>query len=298
LADNPILADRPVFRFAPSPNGLLHLGHAFSALVNLRMAREAGGIVLLRIEDIDIERCTPAYERRMLADLEWIGFEWDEEPLRQSLRFERYGAVLEALVDEQLVYPAAMSRRQVRDKIEKIADEGGGWPCDPDGVPHYPGEERNLPPAQRQAILASNTEYALRLDMGAAMECAGGALGWREYGSGPAGENGEIAADPAQWGDVVLGRKLTPASYHLACVFDDAEQGVTDVVRGRDLFHATSVHRLLQEILRLPVPAYCHHDLILDETGSKLSKSTAGVTLADLREAGLTPLDIRRMVGL
>lgn len=254
--------------------------------------------MLLRIEDIDTVRCTPANETRMLEDLEWIGFEWEGEPMRQSARLEVYRETLHDLFDEQLVYPATLSRRKIGEMVEAVTAQGRSWPCDPDGAPVYPGEERELSRQEREIIMQGENDFALRLDMAEAISRIKPSLHWLETGSGPGGETGNLAANPEEWGDVVLGRKDTPASYHLSCVMDDAAQGVTHIVRGRDLFHATSVHRLLQEILHLPVPAYHHHDLILDEAGRKLSKSKGDTALRHLRQAGITPGDVRRMIGL
>ena len=290
--------NRPVFRFAPSPNGLLHLGHAYSALLNLEMARAAYGIMLLRIEDIDRERCTAQNEARMLEDLEWIGFEWDALPMRQSENFARYAGVIDDLFEAGLAYPATLSRREIADAIEKVTESGGSWPRDPDGSPLYPGAERDMSREARQAIVAGGKNYAMRLDIARALERGGRDLVWLEDGAGPHGETGIVPADPSSWGDVVIARKDVPASYHLSVVLDDAAQGITNIVRGRDLFHATSVHRLLQEILGLAVPVYHHHDLILDSDGHKLSKSRRSTALRHLREAGMTPADIRRLIGL
>jgi len=289
---------KPVFRFAPSPNGLLHLGHAFSALTNLRLARAADATLLLRIEDIDIARCTPENEAMMLEDLEWIGFEWDAEPRRQSQHFDDYRAALDELETAGLVYPAAMSRAEIRRAVEEISAQGKSWPTDPDGAPLYPGTERDLDEDARAAIIDRGGDYALRLDSRATLAWLKEPPRWREEGAGPDGETGWIDADLAQWGDVVLARKDVPASYHLACVIDDALQGITNVVRGRDLFFSTAVHRVLQEIFGLPALTYFHHDLILDETGRKLSKSLKSTALRHLRQAGMTPADIRRMIGL
>jgi glutamyl-Q tRNA(Asp) synthetase len=285
---------RPVFRFAPSPNGRLHLGHALSALLNLKMARESGGRMLLRIEDIDRVRCTPKLEAMMLEDLEWIGFEWDEPPRRQSEHFDEYKAALDELRERELVYPAFLSRSAVK----ALTAANAAWPADPDGAPLYPHVERALSHGERDKRIAAGEDFALRLDMDKALEAAPGLLEWSESGSGPDLETGNIVARPGKWGDVILGRKDTPASYHLACVMDDALQGVTHVVRGTDLFHATSVHRLLQALLRLPAPLYHHHRLILGSDGRKLSKSRAGTALGALRESGSTPADIRRLIGL
>lgn len=289
---------QPVFRFAPSPNGALHLGHAYSALVNLRLARKAGGRLLLRIEDIDRERCTPALEGRMLRDLEWIGFEWDEPPLRQSDRFDAYRAVLDDLLEAGLVYPATLSRSQIRAAVARMIEQGAVWPTDPDGVAHYPGNERELTLKDRLALAGQNADCILRLDMAQALQTAGPVDGWHEEGFGPDGETGFVEAQPRRWGDVVAGRKSIPASYHLCCVVDDAFQQITHVARGRDLFHATSVQRLLQELLGLTAPVYHHHDLILGDDGRKLSKSRDDTALSALREAGLTAGDVRRMIGL
>ncbi|MEJ2375027.1 MAG: tRNA glutamyl-Q(34) synthetase GluQRS [Pseudolabrys sp.] len=284
-----------VFRFAPSPNGYLHLGHALSALINADMARAAGGRLLLRIDDIDLSRCRPEYEQAIYEDLAWLGIEWERPVWRQSEHTEDYRAALAKLEDLGLTYPSFESRAEIAMMVAG-REAKGPWPRDPDGAPLYPGNAKALPPVERARRMAAEP-YALRLDMEAALARAS-ALAWQETGSGPAGETGSIAADPAAWGDVVLARKDAPASYHLAVVVDDAAQGVTEVVRGADLFNSTSVHRLLQALLGLPEPRYHHHRLILDADGKKLSKSTAATGLRELRAAGVSPADIRRRVGL
>lgn len=289
---------RSVFRFAPSPNGLLHLGHAYSALLNARMAEESDGRFLLRIEDIDTARCTPELERQLIDDLRWLGLSWEEPVRRQSQHFADYGEALDTLMEAGLVYPAFMSRGEVRARIEEWAREGREWPHDPDGAPLYPQDERTMPQSERRRRIAAGEPFAWRLNVEKAMARYGKDLHWDETGAGPEGETGRITADPTRWGDVVIARKETPTSYHLSVVIDDALQGITHVVRGRDLFHATAVHRLLQETLGLPVPLYHHHDLILDEHGRKLSKSRGDTALASLREAGMQAEDIRRQVGL
>ena len=253
--------DRPVFRFAPSPNGLLHLGHAYSALLDQRMAQNAGGRHLLRIEDIDTTRCTPELERQMLDDLAWLGIRWEEPVRRQSEHFADYEAALDALSEEGIVYPAFMSRGEVRALAAEAEREGGVWPADPDGAPLYPAVERGLSQDERRRHMESGAPFTWRIDMDAALERCGRRLSWNETGSGPQGETGVVQAHPEAWGDVVLARRETPTSYHLSVVVDDAIQGVTHVVRGRDLFHATAVHRLLQELLGLPAPVYHHHAL-------------------------------------
>jgi glutamyl-Q tRNA(Asp) synthetase len=292
------VTDHPVFRFAPSPNGLLHLGHAYSALVNQHMAEQMGGKLFLRIEDIDTVRCTPELERQMLADLAWLGIRWEEPVRRQSEHFADYEDALRALADEGIVYPAFLSRSEVRTHIAEAEMAGRSWPADPDGSPLYPTFERTMTDKERQRRMEAGNAFTWRMNMDAAMEQCGRRLVWQETGTGPSGESGVIPARPDAWGDVVLARRETPTSYHLSVVVDDAIQGVTHVVRGRDLFHATAVHRLLQELLGLPAPVYHHHDLILDDDGRKLSKSRGDTALKSLREAGMEPDDIARLVGL
>ena len=278
---------QPVFRFAPSPNGALHLGHALSALTDFDLCRAAGGRFLLRIEDIDRTRSRPEYEAAILDDLHWLGLAWEEPVRHQSEHMADYAAALAKLTAMGLVYPAFLSRAEIA-----RASADPAWPRDPDGAPLYPGNDRDLDPEAAEARIAAGAPYALRLKMDAAAGQAG-PLSWREDS-----ENRIVTANPAAWGDVVIARKETPTSYHLSVVVDDALQGVTNVVRGRDLYPATSVHVLLQNLLGLPSPRYTHHRLIVDETGRKLSKSSRDTSLAALRAAGHTPSDIRRMVGL
>jgi glutamyl-Q tRNA(Asp) synthetase len=290
----------PVFRFAPSPNGYLHLGHALSALLNADMARQSGGQFLLRIEDIDATRCRPEYEVAICQDLAWLGVRWDEPVLRQSARSEAYKAALRRLDSMGLVYPGFESRAEIA-RLVAEHDRAGPWPRDPDGVPLYPGGGRSLPADERRRRIEAGDPFALRLDVTAAVALVhrrGSALNWAETGAGEDGETGTVAADPAAWGDVILARKDVPGSYHLSVVVDDAHQGVTQVVRGQDLFHATGLHRLLQELLDLQPPVYHHHRLIRAADGRKLSKATGATGLRELRTAGATPDDIRRMVGL
>lgn len=289
---------RPVFRFAPSPNGALHLGHAYSAMLNHDMAREEGGWFLLRIEDIDTGRSNPEFEQAIFDDLAWLGLAWEEPVRRQSDHFDDYRSALDSLIDEGLAYPAFMSRSEMRDHVAEAEAGGTPWPLDPDGAPLPPLVDRERGAAERKQRISGGEPYAWRLDMEAATAHVGQRLFWEETGKGPSGESGVVSADPAAWGDVVIARKDVPTSYHLAVVIDDALQDITHVVRGRDLFHATSVHRLLQELLGLTPPVYHHHRLILDADGRKLSKRWRDSGLAALREAGATPADIRRMVGL
>ena len=286
----------PVFRFAPSPNGYLHLGHAYSALLNFDLARQAGGRFLLRIEDIDVTRCRPLFEAAIYEDLAWLGLSWETPVRRQSAHLAGYREVLEKLSAQGLVYPSFESRAEIA-RLVAQRETGGTWPRDPDGAPLYPGAALSLSAEERARLIDSGAPYALRLDMAAARARTRN-LTWIEHGEGPAGETGAVTARPEAWGDVILARKETPTSYHLSVVIDDALQGVTEVVRGQDLFWSTSVHRLLQGLLGIPQPAYRHHRLILDSIGQKLSKSTRSTALRELRAEGATPADIRRLVGL
>jgi glutamyl-Q tRNA(Asp) synthetase len=286
----------PVFRFAPSPNGFLHLGHALSALLNADMARANGGRLLLRIEDIDATRCRPEYEAAIYEDLAWLGIRWEEPVLRQSEHLDEYRAALARLDGMGLIYPAFESRAEIA-RLVAEREAADHWPRDPDGAPLYPGRAKAMSATESTRRIASGEPYALRIDMQAAL-AREGALSWSESGHGPEGETGTVQADPAAWGDVILARKDVPGSYHLSVVIDDAAQGVTDIVRGRDLFHATSVHRLLQTLLCLPEPRYHHHRLLVDADGRKLSKSTRATGLRELRSQGLTPSDVRRLAGL
>jgi glutamyl-Q tRNA(Asp) synthetase len=250
----------------------------------------------LRIEDIDVSRCRPEYEAAIYQDLAWLGISWDTSVRRQSEQFDDYRAALAKLEAQGLIYPSFESRSEIA-ALVAARERQGHWPRDPDGVPLYPGDARQLPAAERERRRRAGEPYALRLALGAAIARAG-VLTWTETGSGPQGQTGIVEAAPQMWGDVVLARKEVPASYHLAVAIDDARQGVTDVVRGQDLFLATGIHRLLQALLGLPQPVYHHHKLILDADGRKLSKSTQATSLRELRAAGATPADVRRMVGL
>jgi glutamyl-Q tRNA(Asp) synthetase len=286
----------PVFRFAPSPNGYLHLGHAYSALLNFDLARRSGGRFLLRIEDIDPARCRPEFEAAIYQDLAWLGIAWEAPVRRQSEHFSSYRDALERLTAQGLIYPGFESRAEIA-RLVAGHDAAGAWPRDPDGAPLYPGAAKSLASDQRARLIGQGTPYALRLDMAAAAARAG-TLDWTEGGEGPNGETGVVTARPEAWGDVILARKETPTSYHLSVVIDDALQGVTEVVRGQDLFWSTSVHRLLQDLLGIRAPSYRHHRLVLDAAGQKLSKSTRATGLRDLRAEGATPADIRDLLGM
>jgi glutamyl-Q tRNA(Asp) synthetase len=290
---------QPVFRFAPSPNGQLHLGHALSALTDFDMARAVGGRFLLRIEDIDATRCRPEFEEAIYRDLAWLGIAWEEPVRRQSAHLGAYRGALAKLEAQGLVYPSFESRGEIV-RLVAERERHAPWPRDPDGAPLYPGDGKRIAPGERARRMAAEP-YALRLDMNAATERTGALtwveIDWVEIGA-QLGDRATLLAQPEAWGDVVLARKETPTSYHLSVVVDDALQGVTHIVRGQDLQAATSVHRVLQALLRLPAPLYHHHRLIFDTDGRKLSKSTQATALRDLRAQGVTPAAIRRMVGL
>jgi len=277
-----------VTRFAPSPTGLLHLGHAFAALT----AARSGERFLLRIEDLDTARCREEFVAAIFEDLHWLGLSWEEPVLRQSARGEAYRNALGMLAQQHLLYPCFCTRKEIAEEIARAVEAPHG----PDG-PIYPGTCRHLPEEERAARMAAGTPYALRLDSAKAAALAG-PLSFEERGAGPGGERGLIAVEPGLFGDVVLARKDMPAAYHLGVVVDDAFQGVTLVTRGNDLFAATHVQRLLQKLLGLPEPAYAHHRLILDAQGKKFSKRDRAVTLQSLRDDGVTPRDVRVRVGL
>jgi glutamyl-Q tRNA(Asp) synthetase len=256
------------------------------------MARAANARLLLRIEDIDTTRCRPEFEAAILDDLAWLGVRWDGDVRRQSEHADDYRRVIDWLKAEDLLYPSFETRSDMTRLVE-LGTVGAPWPRDPDGTPLAPGRRRPWPlPTTNQR---PGRVGALRLDMEQAIARTG-VLTFSETGAGPDGERGTIAAQPQIWGDVVLSRKQFPASYHVAVVVDDALQGVTHVVRGRDLFWATSIHRLLQAVLGLPTPIYHHHRLLLDPAGRKLSKSTRATALRVLRAQGVTPDDIRRLI--
>ena len=275
-----------VTRFAPSPTGLLHLGHAFAAIT----AREAGERFVVRIEDIDSSRCREEFVAAIFEDLAWLGLAWEEPVMRQSMRMAAYHSALEKLQRDRLVYPCFCTRKAIADEIARAveAPQGGDGPI-------YPGTCRHLSDDLRRERLASGVPYALRLDVAKAMAVAG-PLTFQEQGRGPNGESGRI--DVRAVGDVVLARKEVPAAYHLAVVIDDAQQNISLVTRGNDLFAATHIHRLLQRLLDLPEPRYQHHRLIVDAQGKKFSKRDGAVTLRALRAAGATPRTLRSQLGL
>ncbi len=281
-----------VTRFAPSPTGFLHLGHAFAALTAFDAAMKSGGRFLLRIEDIDATRSRREFEDGIKSDLAWLGLRWQEPVRRQSGHFADYRKALEKLEAQGLLYPCFCTRKEIAEEIGRAV----AAPHGPEG-PLYPGLCRELLPALRARRIEEGEPYALRLDAAKA-RASHAALTFEERGEGPEGETGLQLARPEILGDVVLARKELPASYHLAVVVDDALQGVTLVTRGRDLFHATHVQRLLQALLDLPTPAYAHHRLIVNAEGKKFSKRDKGATLKALREEGRAPAEIRAMLKL
>jgi glutamyl-Q tRNA(Asp) synthetase len=285
---------RPVFRFAPSPNGELHLGHALSALVGWEAARAAGGRFLLRIEDIDTGRARPEFVAGIFRDLRWLGLDWEEPVLVQSTRFSAYVEAARRLEEMGLLYPCFATRAEI-----EAASAGGGR--DPDGAPLYPGLWKGRSAAEIAQRKAAGEPFALRIDIDKAMAAANASLAGQALTFTELADDGRpqiIAAEPALWGDAVILRKDVPASYHLAVVVDDAWQGVSHVTRGRDLYAATHLHRPLQVLLDLPEPLYRHHRLITDADGRKLAKSARDAGLRSLREAGATPADVRRLIGL
>lgn len=287
---------RPAFRFAPSPNGPLHLGHALSALLNADMAKDVGGRFLLRIEDIDLARTREDHVTGIFDDLAWLGLEWDVPVLRQSEHFATYQAATHHLMKLGLLYPCFATRSEIAEATKHRPDAR-----DPDGAPLYPGLHKGLPKEEIAARIARNDPFALRLDMNSALDALERETNTRCVTFTELGEDGtpaRIEADPATWGDAIIVRKDVPTSYHLACVVDDGRQGITHVVRGRDLYPATGLQRLLQVILGLPEPIYHHHRLLLGPDGRKLAKSAGAESLRELREKGVSPAEIRERAGL
>jgi glutamyl-Q tRNA(Asp) synthetase len=274
-----------VTRFAPSPTGRLHLGHAYSALVANHAAREAGGRFLLRMEDIDYGRCRAEFDTAIIDDLAWLGLDWEQPVRRQSEHMDDYRQALDRLQTMGMLYPCFCTRREIQ---AEIADAGQA-PHGPDG-PLYPGTCRSLDAASRDREMEAGKPFVLRLDTVQATEEAG-RLTWVDR------DQGTVDAEPEVFGDVVLARKDTPTSYHLAVTLDDHLQGVTKVTRGEDLFAATHVHRLLQALLELDVPDYHHHRLLTDGAGKRFAKRDKAATIIDLRQAGKSPAEVRVLAG-
>lgn len=296
MASAPPDSSRPIFRFAPSPNGRLHLGHALSALTNEALAHRFSGRLLLRIEDIDLTRCRSEFVEGIETDLEWLGIRFEPGFRRQSAHFDDYATALGSLGRRGLVYPCFCSRQEIRNAVAaREAETGRPWPVDPDGAPLYPGLCKGLDPDEAARRISAGEPYVLRLDMAAATAMAGRSLSYMVFDTEDARLPVTVATE--RWGDVVLARKDVPTSYHLAVTVDDALQGVSHVVRGRDLEAATDVHVLLQNLLGLPTPLYHFHRLLLGDDGQKLAKSRDSQSLAALRDDGFTAADLRGQLG-
>ena len=279
----PAEASPVVTRFAPSPTGLLHLGHAYSALFAESLARESGGRFVLRIEDIDRGRCRPEFEDAIYEDLDWLGLDWETPVRRQSDHMEDYAQALGRL--DNLLYPCFCTRKEITREIARAAHAPHG----PEGAV-YPGTCRDMDSKERARLMAEGLPHALRLDMGAAM-AAVPHLTWRDR------EQGRVVADPRPFGDVVLARKDTPTSYHLAVTVDDHAQGVSLVTRGEDLLAATHIHRVLQGLLGLDTPEYHHHRLLGDTSGRRLAKRDRAETIRALRQSGKSAAQVRALAG-
>lgn len=296
MASAPPDSSRPVFRFAPSPNGRLHLGHALSALTNETLAHRFGGRLLLRIEDIDVTRCRPEFVEEIEEDLAWLGIRFEPGFRRQSAHSDDYAEALASLRQRGLIYPCFCSRQEIRNAVAmREAETGQPWPVDPDGAPLYPGLCKGLDREEALRRIAAGEPHVLRLDMMAAIAASGQPFSYAVFDPDDVRQSVPVA--PECWGDVVLARKDVPTSYHLAVTVDDALQGVSHVVRGRDLEAATDVHVLLQHLLGLPTPLYHFHRLLLDGEGQKLAKSRDSQSLAALRAEGVTAAEIRRQLG-
>lgn len=279
------MSERTVTRFAPSPTGFLHIGHVHSALVAWRTADEAGGQFILRMEDIDGVRCKPEFVDAIYEDLAWLGLTWETPVRRQSDHMADYADALARLDRQGLTYPCFCTRADIKAELGRI----GGAPHGPTG-PVYPGTCRHLPDDERAARLAAGQQHAIRLRMEDAVSRTG-AISWHDL------DRGIMSGDPLRHGDVLLARKDTPTSYHLAVTVDDALQGITLVTRGEDLVAFTDIHRLLQELLGLPAPTYRHHGLLTDAGGRRYAKRDRSVTIRALRSVGMTPEEVRSMAG-
>jgi len=281
-------------RFAPSPTGLLHLGHGVAALVAQDVARQTGGQFLLRIDNIDASRCRAEFETAIYEDLHWLGLKWQPPVRRQSDNLPDYQAALDRLHSMDLIYPCFCTRKEILRELASAQDA----PHRDDGL-RYPGTCRKLSPAERKKRLQAGAGIGLRLDCAKAMARAGIQMEFYEHGRGPDGQTGKIIAYPEMSGDIVLARTenngAVNCSYHLAVVVDDAAQNINCVTRGRDLFFATHIQRLLQTLLELPTPDYLHHALAVDSAGKRLAKRHDALSLRQLREQGMTPEQVRKM---
>ncbi len=274
-------------RFAPSPTGLLHLGHAFSAREAFGAAETEDGTCLLRIEDIDVTRCKSEFEGAIYYDLAWLVFAWPEPVRRQSEHFDDYDEALQRLVALGVMYRCFKTRRKIMEDIARAPHGRGDI---------YQGPSEPMSADEEESRLAAGDAFAWRLSLSACRDYLGGGyerLSFLEEGSGPDGETGEVRAEPERLGDAVLARKDVSTSYHLACTHDDALQGITHIVRGQDLFEVTHLHRLIQELMGWPAPVYRHHGLLTDESGERLAKRRGSKTIQAMREAGMRPADVR-----
>ncbi len=274
-------------RFAPSPTGFLHVGHAYSALFAYEAAQRSAGRFLVRMEDIDPQRCRQEFERAILDDLLWLGIRWSGGVRHQSSNLETYGKAVDRLRQASLIYPCFCTRQQIRSEIA----ESSRAPHGPSGEMLYPGICKQLSEVDQARRILSGERYAWRLDVAKAVAKTG-PLEWFDY------REGEVPAEPEKLGDVIIARKDAPTSYHLAVTLDDHLQGVTLVTRGQDLFHATHIHRLLQSLLGLRTPRYYHHNLILDHAGQRLAKRNRALTVRHLRERNTKPDDVWRLLNL
>jgi glutamyl-Q tRNA(Asp) synthetase len=281
------MAQQERTRFAPSPTGYLHLGHAFSAMFASQTAAQLGGKMFLRIEDIDRGRCRPEFESAISDNLTWLGLTWPMPVRRQSEHFADYTAALNQLDEAGLLYPCFCTRAEIKTEIA----ESPNAPHGPDG-PIYPGICLGITPAEAVFRKTRGESFALRLNMAKALKQAGADLAFEDA------TQGLIRADPAKFGDVILARKEIPTSYHLAVTVDDHTQGITCVTRGDDLFEATHIHRLLQQLLNYETPRYAHHPLIQDANGRRLAKRTQATSLNELRRQGLTPDAVRALMPI
>ena len=273
-------------RFAPSPSGLLHLGHAYSALFAAKEAKDNDGTFILRFEDIDLERCNRQYEQHIEEDLTWLNIYWHDKPRRQSEHFPEYSAALKKLESLGIIYPCFLSRKELRAALSAPHD----LPNKKNNSPPVLNTDQYISNSERERRITKGEPFALRLRMTAALKLVGN-LYWQDI------EFGAQVAKPEIFGDVIIARKDIPTSYHLSVVVDDAIQGVTTVTRGNDLFSTTHLHRLLQELLDLPIPVYRHHKVLTSENGKRLAKRDKSVTLQSLRESGVKQKDIFTMLG-
>ena len=274
-----------ITRFAPSPTGLLHKGHAYSALMAQNYAKEHGGLFILRIEDIDTTRCKQKFTDAIYDDLKWLGLKWPEPVRIQSAHFDDYKQALDSLKTMGLLYPCFCTRKDIKEEIARSPKAPHG----PEGA-LYPGTCRQLSESERTAKIGAGTDHAWRLDIDKSIQCLQAQNKWPLKWQDSDGKS--HIADPLSLGDVVLARKDTPTSYHLSVTVDDAMQGITHVIRGTDLLHTTHIHVLLQTLLGLPTPIYLHHKLLLDEDGNRFAKRHKSMTLQSLRQKGVDPCSL------